>query len=115
MVTTTSTSFFIRSKRNLLSYFLRREERSKEASTPSKASPYIERMQLKNAGDRHFDFVEIAHAQLTESELSSVFAYPRFLRVLASRWFLDKPSDKVERQASKLERWYESQSLCPKG
>ena len=41
-----------------------------------------------------FDFVEIAHAQLTESELSSVFAYPRFLRVLASRWFLDKPSDK---------------------
>ena len=28
------------------SYFLRREERSKEASTPSKASPYMGRMQL---------------------------------------------------------------------
>ena len=27
------------------SYFLRREERSKEASTPSKASPYMGRMQ----------------------------------------------------------------------
>ena len=26
-------------------YFLRREERSKEASTPSKASPYMGRMQ----------------------------------------------------------------------
>ena len=31
------------------SYFLRREERSKEASTPSKASPYMGRMQLKKA------------------------------------------------------------------
>ena len=30
------------------SYFLRREERSKEASTSSKASPYMGRMQLKN-------------------------------------------------------------------
>jgi len=35
-----------------------------------------------------FDFVEIAHAQLTESELSSVFAYPRFLRILV---WLAKP------------------------
>ena len=38
-VTTTSSSLY------LISYFLRREERSKEASTPSKASPYMGRMQ----------------------------------------------------------------------
>jgi len=30
----------------IIPYFLRREERSKEASTPSKASPYMGRMQL---------------------------------------------------------------------
>ena len=34
------------------SYFLRREERSKEASTPSKASPYMGRMQFASARDR---------------------------------------------------------------
>ena len=32
-------------------YFLRREERSKEASTPSKASPYMGRMQLTTRED----------------------------------------------------------------
>ncbi len=41
----------------VISYFLRREERSKEASTPSKASPYMGRMQLiPRAGSLHQSF-----------------------------------------------------------
>ena len=35
----------------IIPYFLRREERSKEASTPSKASPYMGRMQLTTRED----------------------------------------------------------------
>ena len=43
--------------RMVISYFLRREERSKEASTPSKASPYMGRMQLiSRAGSLHQSF-----------------------------------------------------------
>ena len=36
-------------KKHLTPYFLWRKERSKETSTPSKASPYMGRMQLKIA------------------------------------------------------------------
>ena len=39
---------------NYISYFLRREERSKEASTPSKASPYMGRMQPLRLSLLHF-------------------------------------------------------------
>ena len=49
---------------NYISYFLRREERSKEASTPSKASPYMGRMQPLRLSLLHFGKLDPSKGRL---------------------------------------------------
>ena len=79
-------------------HFLRREERSKEASTPSKASPYMGRMQLiPRAGSLHQSFgmalepLPFAFAQGSPCLFDADYAK----RWSFSKTFLDEPSDKV--------------------
>jgi len=82
--------------RSAISYFLRREERSKEASTPSKTSPYMGRMQLiPRASSLHQNFgmalepLPFASAQGSPCLFDADYAK----RWSFSKTFMDEPSD----------------------
>ena len=85
----------------VISYFLRREERSKEASTPSKASPYMGRMQLiPRAGSLHQSFgMALEPLPSAYASGSPCFSHADYANRLSSRssskTFFDKRSDKV--------------------